>query len=426
MDRLNLLENHLERARSAVEAISAAPENENTRVTLLRLQTRLDNYYHFLERLGPEQDECSSLLGWVRNEGADGLQETESKEQIAAGFNRARAKFVDLVRGLEGASLLSWVHSIRYQIARTKGLAEDLRLWAEALTRLPESRAKLKDLDLLVGEGWPALTTQVRTACDRLERELAKSWSFGDGRRVARLSARLDDSLGLLNALAAEMSELRAASLALIERLRDETDEAVRALISEIEQVVSPLRPRLLGLMKEVSEHRRRLTVRERLESFAGRERASIFSPADYADWVEHLSKSCENLAGVNRLARSMMKVLPEITSLLKSLRNEEQRHELIFRRESLVRTLIEVNLMQGEAPHSALVYLNWLAIRLSDAQVGRTLCTRFSEAILPDDSTEVCPSCGGECHRVCLPEGRCPVCGTLLLPDFEPDEHLS
>jgi hypothetical protein len=415
MDRLNLLENHLGRARSAIEVFFTAPENENTKVALLRFQIHLDNYYHFLVRLSPEQEQCVSQLEWLENNVTDDPRLPEPKKLIEIEFHQARERFTNQIRDLEGAALLSWIHTIRYYISRTKEKAEDLQRWADALAYLWNSRIVMKELALGLASGWPELTSQAWLIFGRLESEIARPWSFGRGRKVSTLSTRLENLLSVLRALAVEASELQTTLGTLIEKLPPGIDLDAQRLILEIKETKSSPHPRLRRLLKEASEISRKLKIEGQLKSIGERTRASRFSPADYADWVDHLSKGAESLVGVRHLAASMMKVLPEMTPLIKSLRNEDKQQELIARRESLVRVLIEANLIPGEESYSALVYLNWFAFRLTAAPGRKGICTRFGEAILPDDSIVQCPACTQHCHQECLVKGRCPVDGEIL-----------
>lgn len=411
MDRLNFLEHHLDRAHTAIEALLVAPGREDATGALSRFKLQLDNYYHFLARLSPEQEFCSSLLEWMRDCSGDEPHVSEAKRLIETEFEQSRVEFVRQVRGAEGSALLAWVHTARYYISRTKQKGDDLRLWAGARAVQSEARVALKDFEP-ESAGCPELVSQVRATFNRLEVATSKPWSFGRGREVSVISTRLDGRLSALKACAAEASRLRAAVTTLAEKLPPEIDPAARSLLIDIRGMKPLPVPRLRVLFEEVSEFTRKSEVMGKLEG-VGRRRHAV-SPASETHWVESLSGANASLAGVHLLAGAMMKVLPSIKPLLRGLRNEEQRQELLSRRESLLQTLIEANLVHGATPYAALVHLSWYALRLTTAP-ERGRCTRFGEAILKFDTTLQCPECSEHCHAECLVKGRCPVDGYII-----------
>ena len=420
MDCLKILDSHLDRLLSAVEVISGAPDNENTRSMSLRLQLSLNNYYHFLTRLSPEQNRLQTKLDDIRKRCAAYSRVIDGVKEIEAEFRNSRKQFEDHIAKLEGPSLLSWVHPIRYYISRAIKKADDLALWAEALTCVSNSRDTANRLGLLLTHGWPELTSQAWVIFGRLESEVAKRWWFGKGRRAKALSAQFERLLNTLNHVATGTVEAQMNATRLIEALLPKPDPRNKGLTQECEKMKSSPTRRLKYLAEEAAEVARSSRINGCITQVDETRKKRLSSRAPHSisrgDWLERLGAGHKGIISAHELAHSVLKVLPSVSPLIQSLKNEDQRRELILRRDSLLRAIIDANLLPLETTSSALEHVSWFAMRLSYSHGAKRFCTRFGEAIFPDDPIVQCPKDSTYCHPDCLIGGTCPVCGIPIL----------
>lgn len=321
------------------------------------------------------------------------------------------------VAGTEGASLLSWVHTLRYYVSRCQSDLKDVRLWAETAANYDLARSSMnREVDRL-RYGWPMLASQAAPLLRRLEALLTGAWSPGKGRKAKAIRDKLGECFQRLRRSGGEAEALRAETVALVGNAPPAEGSRAARSAQEFDEMKA-LSPRIEHLHREIAGQFRlaRLEFDVRAMSERQREASKFFAAADVHDWADAIKRGYEAVAAVHPLAQDVMCVAPAAALLMLKLRDDETRQELAARRESLARAALSSNLARVAETDDALDALTWFTKRLQPDVGSRHFCTRYGDAILPGDSSVQCPECRSFCHPECLREGRCPVDGHQII----------
>jgi hypothetical protein len=210
LDCHNILENHIGRVRSIAERISTDAPTQTAESLVLRLQLALNNYFHFLSRLNPEQRELRKKLIAIKSEVGSFSEFDHGLNRIESELRKSITRLALRISGLEGPSLLSWIHQVRYCLSRAIAKLDDLSEWAAALARAKSYCETANDYGGFLSVGWPELAFEASSLVQDLESEVSTEWSFGRGRRVKVLSTHIERVLANQRDIAEHVTETQA------------------------------------------------------------------------------------------------------------------------------------------------------------------------------------------------------------------------
>jgi hypothetical protein len=422
LDCHNILNDHLERVRIVVGDLSPDVPGEVTESMLLRLQLSLNSYFHFLSRLDPEQQILQTKLTTSKSKFASISKVMDGLKRIEGEFREAVRQLIQHISTLEGPSLLSWVHQIRYYLTRAITKLDDLSDWAASLACVRSYRENVKDSAKFLDNGWAEFASQSLSLLKSLESECSRPWSFGSGRKTKLLCRQLERALRGQRILTENILEIQAETLSLIRALPPKVDDRVKTLIEEYDELRESPTTRLEYLADEAAEIFRHSSVKNLIAQIDTSFEKRLSGIRDWTgahDWVEMLRDGHDGLIPLNEVSQHTLPVFEVTAPLMKGLKNAEQRDELASRRESLIRTLIEAELTLNDHTTSSSEHVDWLVKRLAPRpKRGEKVCARFSESFLPDDKAVECSKCHAYCHPECLIDGACPVCGHVILSE--------